>query len=142
MKSNFKAVKNALVLFIVNILLYHLVMYLGIIALGSVGVYNINISLIILSVLYTVGLLLYEKIITQNYNITLKTYWGLTVVLPTAVYGVFWGSSYLMDTFIFESVSTPLYFYFFGIFFFFTVIISVAVKTLLYLIGKVRKDPS
>ncbi len=139
MESCFKKIKNPLILFLVNILLYHLIVYLGIIALGSVGMHNINISLLILSVLYCVGLLLYEKVITLNHNIAPKTYWVLTLVLPTVVYGVFWGSSYLVDLRVFEPVATPLYFYFFGIFFFFTAAISAAVKTLFYLIGKVRK---
>ncbi len=139
MKSNFKAVKNSLILFVVNTLLYHLVVYLGIIALGSVGIHNIHIVLLILSALYAVGLLLYEKVITLNHNIAPKTYWVLTVVLPTVVYGVFWGSSYLVNLCVFEPVVSPWYVLLFGIFFFFTASISAAVKTLFYLIDKVRK---
>ncbi len=139
MKSNFKAVKNSLILFVINTLLYHLIVYLGIMALGSVGIHNINISLLILSVLYCVGLLLYEKVIPLNHNIAPKTYWVLTLVLPTVVYGVFWGSSYLVNLCVFEPVVSPWYVMFFGIFFFFTASISAAVKTLFYLIVKLEK---
>ncbi len=139
MKSFFKKIKNPLILFLVNILLFHSVMYLGVFALGSLGISNFNFLVLIPSVLYAVFLLLYEKVITQNDGVSPKTYWVLTVVLPAVFYGVIWVSSCWFNIRVLEPIGSPLYFSFFGVFFFFTAIITTVVKTLFYLIGKVRK---
>ncbi len=127
-----KKVRNGFVLFLANILLYHIIFFLGIFTFGRMGVHNINFLILLPCCVYVLILLVYEKPLLNTLCIDSKVYWLLTVIAPCVVYGVFWCLSI-------EPLTTdPWYLLFFGSFFFFTVIIVGVIKIIIYFVKKVK----
>lgn len=139
--STAKKVRNGLLLFLGNVLLYHVLFILGIYTVGRIGgVHSINFLILFPSCVYVLILLVYEKPLLKTLYMNPKVYWLLTVIVPTVVYGVFWCSYHFVRGVSIEPLTIdPWYLLFFGIFFFFASVMIGVVKTILYIVRRVKK---
>lgn len=87
MKMNFQKIINSFILFVVNILLYHLIFFVGIFVFHYMFGLDFSVfAVVMISGIYALALLIYERRITDNYCISNKTYWVLTLIVPLVIY--------------------------------------------------------
>ena len=140
MKMNYQKIIYPLILFVANIFLYQLVVFLGVFVVSFIGgIDNANILILIPSLLYAAVLLIYERIITVNNEFSAKIYWVFTLIIPAIIYGIIFISSYHVNVFHFD-IGEGLYIFFFGSFFIFTVVMVFVEKLVVYLSRKCTKN--
>ena len=140
MKMNYQKIIYPLILFVANIFLYQLVVFLGVFVVSFLGgIDNANILILIPSLLYAAVLLIYERIITVNNEFSAKIYWVFTLIIPAIIYGIIFISSYHVNVFHFD-IGEGLYIFFFGSFFIFTVVMVFVEKLVVYLSRKCTKN--